>query len=888
MTLRTAARARLMWISGTLVLAVILLGWGSPADPPAAAGLEADIFETDIAPAEGQAPPALSQEDLRSLKARLSAAPEKPAITVDYPLANSLFPPDFCSPTFLFHDPDSRSNQWVVRVAVEGSPGEILVLTHGRQAEKEIDPRCDFDVNQWEEPAYQKTAGAWTPSERVWRILSQAPERKISVRIYGLESSDPARTDPRQSRPASQGRVDIRVSKDSVGAPIFYRDVPLMPNRNVTGVIEPIAQDAIPLICWRLRDLRQDRSRVVLKSMPTCGNCHSFSNEGRYLGMDMDGPAGDKGAYALAPVRKRMDITQKDVISWNSFHKDRPTFGLFSRVSPDGRYVVSGVDEAVYVANYLDFRFLQTFYPTRSILAFYDRTTGEIKSLPGADDPLYVQANAVWSPDGKTIVFARALAKNSYDPNAPLARKANDPNENEIQYDLYSIPFNNGQGGVARPLAGAADNGKSNAFAKFSPDGKWIVYVQAENGLLMRPDSELFIIPAAGGTARRLDCNTSLMNSWHSWSPNSRWLVFSSKHPKPFTVMHLTHIDAAGQDSPAILIPNSTAYNRAVNIPEFVSIPGDGIEEITVPAVEFQVHLDAGEEFIRKKEYDRAMAALEKARQLKPEYPKILVALGYALSEQGDVDEAIRTFQKSVELDKYNIESYIYLGVALTRKGDMDGALKCFDFAANLNPMNFNARAGLASTLAIRGNLAEAVPHFERALEINPDNLDNRYNFGITLNGLGRYREAIDQFNSVLDKAPLYPKAHGALAVALNRTGDAPAAVQHYEEALKIVPDDLNVMNNLAWILATASDPKLRNGVRALELARKLNGLTEHKLAGALDTLAAALAQAGQFEEAVKWASRSLEISDPADPNVAMRTELLELYKEKKTFPIKD
>jgi hypothetical protein len=63
------------------------------------------------------------------------------------------------------------------------------------------------------------------------------------------------------------------------------------------------------------------------------------------------------------------------------------------------------------------------------------------------------------------------------------------------------------------------------------------------------------------------------MNSWHSFSPNGRWLVFSSKARSPYTQMYLTHIDADGNDSPAILIDNTTAANRAVNIPEFANTP---------------------------------------------------------------------------------------------------------------------------------------------------------------------------------------------------------------------------------------------------------------------------------------------------------------------------
>ena len=77
------------------------------------------------------------------------------------------------------------------------------------------------------------------------------------------------------------------------------------------------------------------------------------------------------------------------------------------------------------------------------------------------------------------------------------------------------------------------------------------------------------------------------MNSWHSFSPNGRWLVFSSKSRSPYTQMYLTHIDEDGNDSPAILIENSTAANRAVNIPEFVNIPPEGIQNINTPAVDY-------------------------------------------------------------------------------------------------------------------------------------------------------------------------------------------------------------------------------------------------------------------------------------------------------------
>jgi hypothetical protein len=171
-------------------------------------------------------------------------------------------------------------------------------------------------------------------------------------------------------------------------------------------------------------------------------------------------------------------------------------------------------------------------------------------------------------------------------------------------------------------IEGASHNGMSNSFPKVSPDGRWIVFVQSRNAQLMRLDSQLYIVPAAGGAARRMRCNTPLMNSWHSFSPNGRWLVFSSKSRSPYTQMFLTHIDKDGNDSPAILIDNATAANRAVNIPEFVNIPPDSPMKIDVPAAESYRLLDLGSDLAAKGQIDAAIADWRKVLELDPSNAK--------------------------------------------------------------------------------------------------------------------------------------------------------------------------------------------------------------------------------------------------------------------------
>jgi hypothetical protein len=446
-----------------------------------------------------------------------------------------------------------------------------------------IDPETVSDANQPPQLTPQQAATwTWKPDAGMWAAIqadSVAGPATLSITGY------------REGKPWSAARVSFSTSKDEVGATIFYRDVPLMPSVNTSGHVSPLSNASVPLIAWRLRDIRQTESHVVLKGMPTCANCHSFSADGKTFGMDIDGPANDKGLYAVVPVQKQMTIDAKDLLHWNTDGAVGATrVGFMSQVSPDGRYVlttfagpaVKSLVESYYVSNFMDYRFLQVFYPTRGILEYYDRRDGMRHPLPGADDPRYVQTDGVWSRDGKWIVFARAEARDPHFKGQRVALHALDENETPIQYDLYRVPFNGGKGGVPERIAGASENGMSNSFPKVSPDGKWIVFVECKNGQLMRPDSQLYIVPFAGGIARRMHANTRLMNSWHSFSPNGRWLVFSSKARSPYTQMYLTHIDENGNDSPPILIDDATAANRAVNIPEFVNMPADGIEAIKV------------------------------------------------------------------------------------------------------------------------------------------------------------------------------------------------------------------------------------------------------------------------------------------------------------------
>ena len=769
-----------------------------------------------------------------SLLTHAEAARPMQVITVDYPVKGSLFPPDFSPPLFQWRDPAGDTTVWRVEIDFEEHARRIQLSSAGEPMQiGELDTGLVGYVPPELTPE-QKLAHTWRPDPKLWETIKKhSVKHPATVIISGFQSA-------RAKEPLSKGEVTIQTSVDPVGAPIMFRDVPLIPpapEDSERGVIKPLPDSVLPKIKWELRDVSATHSRVVMQGLPTCANCHSVSRDGKTLGIDVDGPVNDKGLYGLIPIRKVSTISNEYIIHWSDFSDPDKTaqkrFGFMSQVSPDGKYVVTSIDvpgahgrrvvDRLYNGFYRFFGFGQVFFPTRGVLAWYSRDAHKLQPLPGADDPDYVQTSAFWSPDGKHLVYSRAKAKDPYYPGQPTSKYANDPNETQLQYDLYRIPFNDGNGGKAERVVGASENGMSNNFPKVSPDGRWIVFVQNKNGLLMRPDSQLYIVPFEGGAARRLNCNQKIMNSWHTFSPNGRWLAFSSKSPNYYTKLYLTHIDKDGNDTPAILIENATAANRAVNIPEFVNIKPDALERIDTPATDFYKQFDVALNFAEKKQFEAAVIEWRKALALAPDDARAHNNFGVALMETGKLDEAVQEFRKSVEQNSGSSQAHNNLGSALAEKGSIDEALTFFQKAVELNPDNASAQVNLGNALALKsGQLEEGLAHLRKGVEIKPDSASGQNDLGI----------------------------------ALARAGMLDEARTHLQTAVSISPQSTDYHYNLGRVLAAQN--AFGDALPEFEQATKLSAEPQPAV---LQMLAAMYSETGRYPEAIGMAQRALELA---------------------------
>ncbi|UCE50591.1 MAG: tetratricopeptide repeat protein [Phycisphaerales bacterium] len=758
-----------------------------------------------------------SEPEPDDLLAHYRDGTEYDTLTIHYPLDETLFPSEIVPPTFRWEDGNSKSNMWLVSIKFQDSHIPISFVTH---------------------------ESLWTPEQRQWEtIKKRSLEQNAQVTILGVKHWITTRI-------LSAGRISIKTSRDPVDAPLFYREVNLP---FIDAVKDPSH------IRWRFGAIGSpEQPPIVLENLPVCGNCHSFPADGKTLAMDVD-YANSKASYVITQVAEQMTLATSDIITWNDYMKEdgQQTFGLLSQISPDGRFVVSTVKDASVFVPRPDLAFSQLFFPIKGILCVYDRSAGTFASLPGADDPQFVQSNPSWSPDGKYILFARARAyklKNVTGPRnvllTPEQCKEFVEDGKPFLFDLYRIPFNDGKGGRPEPIEGASNNGMSNFFAKYSPDGKWIVFCKAKSYMLLQPDSELYIIPAEGGKARRLRANTSRMNSWHSWSPNGKWLVFSSKANSPYTQLFLTHIDEQGQSSPAVALEHFTCSDRAANIPEFINAKSTAIEKIREDFLDDYSFLRAASEFLKGNDFTGAERQCRKSLELNPKNAKAHATLGIALAGQDRLDEANDHLLEAIRLDPTDYEAHYTLGQTMTRQKKFDDAIRQFSVVLRLRPDYTQAHCYMGSLLLAKGTLDQAGIHLSQALNLDPNYVDAHYNMGQLMLRQKRLDEAIRHLSQAVALEPDDAQARYKLALALAQEEQPSRALRHYAKAISLEP--------------------------AVDTSALLNHL-----------LAAHYAQARQFREATLHEEKALELARAAGYQKSAQEfeKWLKLYKRLRDSP---
>jgi Flp pilus assembly protein TadD len=225
------------------------------------------------------------------------------------------------------------------------------------------------------------------------------------------------------------------------------------------------------------------------------------------------------------------------------------------------------------------------------------------------------------------------------------------------------------------------------------------------------------------------------------------------------------------------------------------------------------------------------------------------------------------------------------LGCILAERGDLGGALRFFEDSLKLNPGNAQAHINLARALVVQGSFGRAEEHFRKAQKLRPADPEAYTHYGQALAGAGRIPEAIAQLRAA---AHLKPSAdvHLLLAGLYRATSQPGEAIEQTRAALKAKPDSLEALGNLAWLLATTPNEKLRNGAEAVQLATQACQQTGFKEARLVGALAAAHAENGDFTNAVRRAEEAVSLAQAAGNAqfAGMNQQLLQLYRAGRPF----
>jgi superkiller protein 3 len=261
---------------------------------------------------------------------------------------------------------------------------------------------------------------------------------------------------------------------------------------------------------------------------------------------------------------------------------------------------------------------------------------------------------------------------------------------------------------------------------------------------------------------------------------------------------------------------------------------------------------------------DGAITHYRQALDLRPSYAEAHYNLGRLLVQKGQVDEAVTHYEKALEINPADAEAHNNLGATLFANGRVDEAIAHYRKALAIRRGYADASCNLASALLSNGDLDGAIAYYSGCLAVSPNQVEAQYNLATVLLRTGRTDEAMAHYQKVLELSPDNADARANLGSAFLGKGRVRDAVAQYRDVLRVAPDNMTAQSNLAWLLATAADPSLRNGSEAVLLAERAESESSRSENHAivLRILAAAYAETGRFVEAKKTAEQALQAAE--------------------------
>jgi tetratricopeptide (TPR) repeat protein len=291
----------------------------------------------------------------------------------------------------------------------------------------------------------------------------------------------------------------------------------------------------------------------------------------------------------------------------------------------------------------------------------------------------------------------------------------------------------------------------------------------------------------------------------------------------------------------------------------------------------------------RKGDNDNALKSSEELLRREPTSAYAYIARGSDYQEMGQYDRALADFNQAIRLDPKYARAYCDRAGAELLLGQRGQALKDFTQAIELAPEYWRAYFDRGALFVAQQNYERAISDYTRAIELNPNDLGSFASRAYAYAKQGDVKRAIADAETAtkLRLSETYRPIDLELrAKAYNIIGQPELALRDFRESARLRPNDARDNNNLAWFLATCTARGVRNGTEAVSIATKACGLSHWHESGYIDTLAAAYAEAGDFDQAVKFEKRSLSDSSISPRQREERQKHLGLFQQRK--PLRD
>jgi tetratricopeptide (TPR) repeat protein len=251
---------------------------------------------------------------------------------------------------------------------------------------------------------------------------------------------------------------------------------------------------------------------------------------------------------------------------------------------------------------------------------------------------------------------------------------------------------------------------------------------------------------------------------------------------------------------------------------------------------------------------------------------------GLSLLKAKRYDEAIHVLSRDIS------EAYNNRGYAWHLKGDYQRAVVDFTKALDITPDYADAHNNRGLALYQMGEYDRAMSDYNKAIEINPRLAEAYYNRAASWLNKGQYDQAVADYTKAIEINPRFGEAYYNRGIAWTKKGKYDFAIADCSKALDISPTHADAYNQLAWILSACPDERYRNGKKAVDFSKKAVEIEEKP--AFLDTLAAAYAESGKFNDAIKAQERAMALFQGSEDDALLsqyRTRL-ETYKARKPW----